>query len=453
MDPGLGPFVYALAMERSVTQQVYVSLERVIQGRRYDIFVRLYWTDADRHEILAMMGFVANLDEVRKSLFPELARRSFGRLLNPGGGSPQLELQILDAHGQRVFATGEPIPSLTVRRTLDMRFYPASDIRTRLADYTPRKDWTMLVGPGASAALTPDVELRGYSVAAVSVLLMFMGVFLSSQGLRREREMARRQADFVSHVSHQLKTPLSILNGVCDTLALDRARSSERLAQYLEMMRYSVTRLTTLVERILEFSRADEGCRTYEMEPVALGALIRETVDAFRLALDDPDARIEVIAADPSLVVLADPVALEQALVNLLDNAVKYSDGEKHITVRVFRSVSHAVVEVSDRGIGISQPDQARIFERFYRGSGSSINREGFGLGLAIVRELVAAHHGTIEVDSRRGIGSTFRVHLPVMKGNRATADAHTRGLLARLLRRTESLRDREPNSVGRTSS
>lgn len=123
--------------------------------------------------------------------------------------------------------------------------------------------------------------------------------------------------------------------------------------------------------------------------------------------------RFEVEHEGPGPVVLADPAALEQVLANLLDNAVKYSDRVKHVTVRVRTAGSRAIVEVIDRGIGISAADRAHIFERFFR-SGGPPHRPGFGLGLTIVREIVEAHRGRVDVASTPGVGSTFRVDLPV---------------------------------------
>jgi two-component system phosphate regulon sensor histidine kinase PhoR len=221
------------------------------------------------------------------------------------------------------------------------------------------------------------------------------------------------QADFISHVSHQLKTPLSLLSAATETLAMDRVRSPEKLSQYVGIIRGEVTRLSALVQRILEFSRLQQR-RSYEFETVDLGSLVRETVDAFERSLSGRHFTFRVQETGPSPQVSADPAALEQVLANLLDNAVKYSDDVKEVTVRVRASGDDAIIEVSDRGVGIERSDQKRIFEKFYRGSASSLHREGFGLGLPIVQELVSAHGGLVEVESEPGTGSTFRVRLPL---------------------------------------
>ena len=219
------------------------------------------------------------------------------------------------------------------------------------------------------------------------------------------------QTDFVAHASHQLKTPLSLLSAAAETLQMDRIRSPDKLAEYLDTIRAEAAHLSALVQRVLEFSRLQQP-RSYEFEQVDFGALARETVDAFARGLSSRQVTFHVEQEGPGPYVRADPAALEQVLTNLLDNAVKYSDAIKQITVRVRTVHDNAVVEVIDRGVGIAPADHARIFERFYRASGAA-HRPGFGLGLPIVRELVRAHGGRVTVTSAPGVGSTFSVTVP----------------------------------------
>jgi signal transduction histidine kinase len=215
----------------------------------------------------------------------------------------------------------------------------------------------------------------------------------------------------VAHASHQLKTPLSLLSAAAETLQMDRIRSPDKLAEYLDTIRAEAAHLSALVQRVLEFSRLQQP-RSYEFEPVDLGALARETVDAFARGLSSRHVTFDVQQEGPGPYVRADPAALEQVLANLLDNAVKYSDAIKQITVRVRTARDRAIVDIVDRGVGIAPGDHERIFERFYRASGAS-HRPGFGLGLPIVRELVRAHGGRVSVASVLGEGSTFSVTLP----------------------------------------
>jgi two-component system phosphate regulon sensor histidine kinase PhoR len=234
------------------------------------------------------------------------------------------------------------------------------------------------------------------------------------QGRSRAAELARMQADFVAQVSHQLKTPISLLSAVGETMELERVRSPEKLAQCVDIVRTESSRLTALIERVLEFSRLGNGGRRYELEAVNLGILVRETVDAFAGALASSGYQLQVNETGASPIVAADPVALEQALINLLDNAIKYSGDSRLVTVTVGAAGGHAFIEVTDRGIGIPEEQRARIFERFYRGERGALHRQGFGLGLAITQELVKGQRGRIEVESTLGVGSTFRVKLPL---------------------------------------
>jgi two-component system phosphate regulon sensor histidine kinase PhoR len=211
---------------------------------------------------------------------------------------------------------------------------------------------------------------------------------------------------------------LSLLSAATETLSMDRARSPEKLAQYLGIIRNETTRLSALVQRILEFSRLQQQ-RGFEFENVDLNTLARETVAAFEQSLSDPQFVFKVEEQSPAVHALADPAAIEQTLVNLLDNAVKYSTVVKHIVVRVRATSSHAIIEVIDRGIGIGKADHRRIFEKFYRGPGATLHRNGFGLGLPIALELVRAHKGGLEVESAPGQGATFRIVLSLKPQDR----------------------------------
>jgi two-component system phosphate regulon sensor histidine kinase PhoR len=251
-------------------------------------------------------------------------------------------------------------------------------------------------------------------------MLMLFALGLTVQANRRAEEFSRMQADFISHVSHQLKTPLSLLSAVTETVAMDRVRTPEKLAQYVGIIRSEVSRLSVLVKRILEFSRLEQQ-RAFEFEDVDLVALVRETVCAFARSLSDVQFHFEIDMA-PRSQVLADPAAIEQALINLLDNAVKYSGDNREVTVRVRATDHEAIIEVVDSGIGISAADQRRVFEKFYRGAGATRHIGGFGLGLPIAQQLVQAHRGRIEFTSVQGRGSTFRLILPLAATARATS-------------------------------
>ena len=410
-DPDLGRAVLDLARRYAGTQQIYVAAEGVGSEPR-QVFLRLFWADARRLDYFAVLGFVVEPVSMRERLFAGARGRAFDDVLLRRGGDVPLQLRITDDAGDVVYGTLPPAVE-GARLAFPMLFYPADDIRTRLAAGVAPRPWLIAVGAPSSAAAFGLAGQR-YWPTALSLVLMLAALGLTVQAHRRSAELARMQTDFVTHVSHQLKTPLSLLSTATETLQMDRIRSPEKLSEYLDTIRAEAARLTMLVQRVLEFSRVQQQ-RSYEFEQVDLGALVRETVDAFAHGLNRP-GQFEVTLSRPGPFVQADPAALEQVVANLLDNAVKYSGADQAIAVNVRAERLAAVIEITDRGVGIAPADQARIFERFYRVPGAG-HRQGFGLGLPIVRELVHGQGGRVEVSSAPGVGSTFRVTLRCITG------------------------------------
>lgn len=407
-DTLLGREIMKIAERHAPEQHIYVASEGVGPDR-LQALLRLFWTDARRVEYFAVLGFVVEPSRGGQRLFEALHDRSVGALLSRRGGEVPLRFRVIDERGAPVY--GDPVPQAEFATVpLGMLFYPVDRIDSRLSSMVPTRTWRIEVGAAARSGLVGFGQ--GYWPTALSVLLMVVALGLTVLANRRAADLTRMQADFISHVSHQLKTPLSLLSAATETVTMDRAKSPEKLAQYLGIIRGEVARLSALVQRILEYSRLQQQ-RGYEFERVDLRTLVHETVAAFENSLSARHFEFRVDENGPPIQISADPAAIEQALVNLLDNAVKYSGPSRQIIVRLRSSSGSATIEVADRGIGIEKSDQGRIFERFYRGSGASLHREGFGLGLPIVQELVHAHGGRVEVDSAPGEGSTFRVVLP----------------------------------------
>ncbi len=410
-DDDLGLAVRELARRYAPTQQIYVAAEGIGADPR-QVFLRLFWTDAQRREIFAVLGFVVEPVSMRARLFAGPRGRAFDDLLRRRGPEVPLQLRITDETGAVVYGQ---LPRDIAGATLafPMLFYPVDDIRPRMAAGVEPRPWAIDVGAAPFATALASTGQR-YWPTVLSMVLMLAALGLTVQAHRRSAELARMQTDFVAHVSHQLKTPLSLLSTATETLQMDRIRSPEKLAEYLDTIRAEAARLSTLVQRVLEFSRVEQP-RRYEFEQVDLGALVRETVDAFAHGLNQP-ARFNVVLSPPGPFVQADPAALEQVVANLLDNAVKYSRPDQPVTITVRVERLTAVIEVADHGVGIAPAEHARIFERFYRVPGAG-HRQGFGLGLPIVRELVHAQGGRVDLTSAPGLGSTFRVTLRCITG------------------------------------
>jgi len=407
-DRELGTLIYQGILTSRLAQKNYTALEYRLGDCTYDI-PALSWLEPERDRYFFLLGFVVCLERGGKRLLSDMYGDRLADRLSRSDGGARLELHVFDEQRRLIFGSAQVAPGIAASVA-----FPAQFSRPRLSSSTnefPPREWTVRVS--SSSPGPPSIRAQSQWLLGLSVLLMLVALTVAIRGQKRASELASMQAEFVSHVSHQLRTPLSLLTTVADTLALDRVKSPEKLARYVDIMRTETKQLSTLVERILEFSRVDGQGRTYQLESVDLVPLVRESVDAFAEKPAAQGFAIRVLDDGSSPAVQADPAALEQALVNLLDNAVKYSDRSRDVMVRVRRSAGEAVVEVEDGGIGIDAVEQLRIFDRFYRGRGAG-QRSGFGLGLAIVKEIVRAHGGRIEVESTPGRGSVFRVRLPL---------------------------------------
>jgi signal transduction histidine kinase/ligand-binding sensor domain-containing protein len=238
--------------------------------------------------------------------------------------------------------------------------------------------------------------------------------------MERLEDLTRRQSSFVSGISHELKTPLTLIRLYAETLLEHVGSTMERREMFCRIIVREVERLTRLVDRVLDFSRIEQGVKKYDLELGDLRETVRETVRDYEEYLHTEGLGIRLDMADdvPCLRLNADAVSM--AIINLLENAAKYSGESNHIEVRVQRRRSAVTVEVEDRGVGISRDEQERIFDRFYR-VGNDERSGGYGVGLFVVREVMSAHGGSVEVESEPGRGSTFRLVFPATES--ATPD------------------------------
>lgn len=249
------------------------------------------------------------------------------------------------------------------------------------------------------------------------LILTFAGTFVTGLilawvFLRRERNLSELQADFVSKVSHELRTPLTSIRMFTETLVLRRGDrvAEDRCIQALEK---ETTRLSQLINRLLDWGRMQSGMRTYTLEPTSVQEVIDEAVSAFGPTREKNEVSV-TIRIEPELPpVYCDKPALVDALVNLLSNAYKYSDAPREIHVSASRVDDKLRIAVKDNGKGIPRREHKRIFEKFYRVNDLLTRKEdGSGLGLAIVHHIVRAHRGKVDVDSDLGKGSEFAIVL-----------------------------------------
>ena len=243
------------------------------------------------------------------------------------------------------------------------------------------------------------------------------GVVATLVVLYREAYLARLQTEFVNKVSHDLRTPLTSIRLFVETLQMGRLADPDRQKEALGIIAEETARLSSLINRLLDWARMESGRRSYDFEPVAVDDLVDAALQAFepQLVIQPAEVTRSVQAGLPA--VLADKEALSEALLNLLQNAHKYTGTKKKIAVTAQRSGPTVLIGISDNGPGIRLADQKRIFDKFYRAK-DPLDRtiEGSGLGLSMVKHIVTAHAGRISVSSELGEGATFTIALPTVE-------------------------------------
>jgi len=248
-------------------------------------------------------------------------------------------------------------------------------------------------------------------------LMLGAGLLLVYSNVRREMHLSRLKSDFVANVSHELKTPLALVRLFAETLEMGRVQSPAKAQEYYRVINKESQRLTQLINNILDFSRIEAGRKEYRFTPTDLGRVVEGVLESYRFQIEQQGFKLEVALAADLAPVEGDPEALAQAVINLINNAMKFSGDDKFVRVET-RAVEDTVrVSVADHGIGVAKAEQRKIFDKFYRAEDSLVHEtKGSGLGLSLVKHIMDAHGGRVEVDSAPGRGSTFTLVLPVRR-------------------------------------
>jgi len=397
-------------------KRAIVAFSDTIDGRPHYVQAQLRWSSPAREELTSLVAFAVDAEQLRTEFLPSLLATRLQSLQQPAG-FPPLRLALEDGDGRTVVQGHGPDDSFVDARTFPLVFFDKELLEFAAPYEARRENWRLRTTYGTddipavvSASTRPQKMLMG-----VVGVLMSIGMFLVIRAAAREVRLAELKSNFVASVSHDLKTPLALIQLFAETLELGRVRNPDRAQEYYRIINLEARKLTRLIENILDFSRMEAGLRPYTRQPEDLGVIVDHVVKMMAPQFTQGRFSVQVRRDDPLPPVMADVLAVERAVENLLTNALKYSGDSKQIEVAVMSVGQEVQVRISDRGIGIPRQELRRIFRKFYRvqqelGGGP----QGTGLGLAIVEHTMRGHGGSVSVDSTPGVGSQFTLHFPI---------------------------------------
>ncbi len=278
----------------------------------------------------------------------------------------------------------------------------------------PNYQLGILLKGGTIESLSKSRSRTNLILILILIVFLIIGVYIVFRNIRKEMELAKIKSDFVSNVSHELRTPLALISMFAETLEMGRASSEEKKKEYYSIISKEATRLSRIVNKILSFSKIEAGKREYRFSNTDLNFLVEEIYKSYQFHLQKNGFEFSFSAGESIPMIQTDSEAISEAVINLIDNAIKYSTDKKEITIITGTDQGFIFIEIKDKGIGISDENQKKIFEKFYRVSDGLVhNTKGTGLGLTLVKHIVEAHHGKIKVKSKPGEGSSFILSFP----------------------------------------
>jgi len=352
----------------------------------YQTYYRLVPTDAGRDSLL---GFAVNLKWWEQNLLPQCRARL----------AIKEEVRAVWKRGPGAAPPGRA----------------GAEVLVALPGIFPFLDLSLSPGPGAA---WKDTARRGFLVYTGSTLLivavLIMGILLLTRDVSRESQLSQVRSDFVSAVSHELKTPITLIRLYGETLLEGESFPEEERRGFYQIITREAERLSHLIDRVLTFSRIESGQQQYHLQEGDLRLVVARTLEVYGQYFKQRGFSLTADLATSLPLVRFDPDGVSQALLNLLDNAAKYSGDSTEVDVRLRGLDGNVILEVEDHGIGIPPEERQKVFEQFYRVPAGAV-KGGYGLGLFLVRHIMEAHGGSVEMESGCGGGSRFRLVFPAL--------------------------------------
>jgi signal transduction histidine kinase len=390
--------------EAAEMRHVYITDEPVTQGDKllYESFV-YFIPRGSNPEHPAIAGFGYDEDYLRNKFFPAVLQQVMPVTSQNDRTHPQLAMTVRKAKEETPLAAsicwdgGVPEVERNIGSVFPMLVLGIRPQGTTVAD------------------ISRGITRVAFMALGALSLLMGVGMIFAYRNVSSELALAKLKSDFVSNVSHELRTPLALIRLYAETLELGRISTAGKHQQYYEIIRKESERLTSLINNILDFSRIEAGKKEYSFRETDVADLVRSTLESYRFEIEQNGFEFEQKIDNNLPPLSVDREAIARSLLNLVNNAVKYSAGKKYLGVHLYRCEGNVNLEVEDHGIGIPPKEQLKIFEKFYRvGDPLVHNTKGSGLGLSLVRHIVLAHGGQVAVESAPGHGSKFIIILPL---------------------------------------
>jgi len=388
-------------------RRTFSVFEIPLAGALYQVVARLLYRDPLRDHLEAVFGFTVNLPWVRQHYFSEVTRQ----VARISGTDESFTLAVLDASGTHVVgAGGERRGDSVLTEQFSMAFFdPASVDIDPPADLS-REQWRVEVNYSGDPALLQAMQgaNRTLLVATVAALSLGIGLMLTLRATRVNARLVEMRSEFVSTVTHELKTPIATLRAIGDTVAAGRITHPNALNDYAALIVQESKRLARLVDNLLAFARITDVTEVYVFEEVDLEPLVDDVLKTFDSQLTS--GSFNVCRDIPGHVppVKGDKTALELMLDNLVDNAIRYSRIDKQLTVSLRSHEGRVLLVVRDRGMGIPAEEIPQVTRKFFRGRRAGSG--GSGLGLAIAARIVADHRGTLSIESQPNAGTSVTV-------------------------------------------
>lgn len=408
-DPVPPRALVAAVRAEAIDGSPFVVLETEVAGTRYQV-VAHFLHDGASQRLYGLVGFTVNLSWVRNHYFGELITQ----IERISGGQNAIGIEILDDHGRVAASTGP----VTSGGPVYTRGFPLLFVDRALLSYLPRRGrpdrvWTSRI----TIANDPTLLAASRGARRTQTLLVLAAVTIIGALafiVRANRKMAvlgAMKAEFVSTVTHEMKAPLAFIRLASDTLAKGRYTSQSTVEEYSKMLALQADDLTRLIDNVLSWTRVIDTKQAYAFELLDVPELVEESLDRFQPRLTDLGFEIQLQLSADLPRVRGDRSMMLHVIDNLLDNAIKYSEAGRLITIGARSCDGFIRLQVVDNGDGIHPDDVPRVFEKFFRGRGTK--QRGSGLGLAIVERIMHDHGGSVIVRSTLGEGTSIELSVP----------------------------------------